>query len=212
LRSGKTRWEQVLGGRIESSACVSKCGNLVVVGCYDGGVYVLRSNTGEKHWAFTTEDAVKSSPTVDAGTGLLYIGSHDRHAYALDIYKKKCVWKAECGGAVFSSPCLSLVPHHLYCATLGGLLLALNPVWQFTAGGPIFSSPCISALEQELFFGSHDCFIYCCSMEGRLRWKFETTARVYATPFAFRRHSGRSEALLAAASTDGKLWILESQS
>nr|XP_044986196.1 beta-alanine-activating enzyme [Jaculus jaculus] len=256
LRSGKTRWEQVLGGRIESSACVSKCGNLVVVGCYDGGVYVLRSNTGEKHWAFTTKDAVKSSPTVDAGTGLLYIGSHDRHAYALDIYKKKCVWKAECGGAVFSSPCLSLVPHHLYCATLGGLLLALNPatgntvwkhacgkplfssprccqqyvcigcvdgsllcfshlgeqVWQFTAGGPIFSSPCISALEQELFFGSHDCFIYCCSMEGRLRWKFETTARVYATPFAFRRHSGRSEALLAAASTDGKLWILESQS
>lgn len=85
-------------------------------------------------------------------------------------------------------------------------------VWCFSAGGPVFSSPCISASEQELFFGSHDHFLYCCSMEGHLRWKFETTARVYATPFAFSNQSGSSETLLAAASTDGKLWILESQS
>lgn len=32
LYSGKTRWEQLLGDRIESSACVSKCGNFIVVG------------------------------------------------------------------------------------------------------------------------------------------------------------------------------------
>ncbi|XP_041526980.1 beta-alanine-activating enzyme isoform X2 [Microtus oregoni] len=31
LYSGKTRWEQLLGDRIESSACVSKCGNFIVV-------------------------------------------------------------------------------------------------------------------------------------------------------------------------------------
>ncbi|XP_008831521.1 beta-alanine-activating enzyme isoform X2 [Nannospalax galili] len=254
LYSGKMKWEQLLGDRIESSACVSKCGNFIVVGCYNGVVYVLKSNTGEKYWMFTTEDAVKSSPTMDPTTGLLYIGSHDQHAYALDIYAKRCIWKLTCGGAVFSSPCLSLTPHHLYCATLGGLLMAVDPatgsimwkhscgkplfsspqccqqyicigcvdgnllcfthlgeqVWQFSAGGPIFSSPCISS-SQEIFFGSHDCFIYCCSMKGQLQWKFETTSRVYATPFAFQHHSSNSETLLAAASTDGKLWILESQ-
>uniref|UniRef100_H0WN13 Beta-alanine-activating enzyme n=1 Tax=Otolemur garnettii TaxID=30611 RepID=H0WN13_OTOGA len=225
-------------------------------GCYDGLVYVLKSNTGENYWRFTTEDAVKSSATVDPTTGLLYIGSHDQHAYALDIYKKKCVWKLKCGGTVFSSPCLSLNPHHLYCATLGGLLLAVNPatgniiwkhscgkplfsspqcclqyicigcvdgnllcfthlgeqVWQFFTSGPIFSSPCISASEQDIFFGSHDCFIYCCNRKGHLRWKFETTSRVYATPFAFHNQDHSTEMLLAAASTDGKLWILDSQS
>lgn len=85
-------------------------------------------------------------------------------------------------------------------------------VWRFAAGGPIFSSPCVSAAEQEIFFGSHDCFIYCCSKEGHLRWKFETTARVYATPFAFSNHPRSDDALLAAASTDGKLWVLESRS
>lgn len=85
-------------------------------------------------------------------------------------------------------------------------------VWRFSAGGPIFSSPCISASEQDIIFGSHDCFLYCCSTEGRLRWKFETTARVYSTPFAFPNHLCGSGTLLAAASTDGKLWVLESQS
>lgn len=32
LYSGKVKWEQILGGRIESSAYVSKCGNFIVVG------------------------------------------------------------------------------------------------------------------------------------------------------------------------------------
>lgn len=253
LYSGKVNWEQILGDRIESSACVSKCGNFIVVGCYNGLVYVLKSNNGEKYWMFTTEDAVKSSATMDPTTGFLYIGSHDQHAYALDIYKKKCIWKLKCGGTIFSSPCLSLIPHHLYFATLGGLLLAVNPatgnriwehscgkplfssprcclqyvyigcvdgnllcfthfgeqVWQFSTSEPIFSSPCTSSAEQEIFFGSHDCFIYCCSMQGHLRWKFKTTSRVYSTPFAFHNHSRSNDMLLAAASADGKLWILE---
>ncbi|XP_015337615.1 beta-alanine-activating enzyme isoform X1 [Marmota marmota marmota] len=256
LYSGKVRWEQTLGDRIESSACVSKCGNFIMVGCYNGLVYVLKSMNGEKYWMFTTEDAVKSSATMDPTTGFFYIGSHDKHVYALDIYEKKCVWKLACGGTVFSSPCLNPIPHHLYCATLGGLLLAINPatgnivwkhscgkplfssprccqqyicigcvdgnllcfthlgeqVWQFSTSGPIFSSPCTAASEQEIFFGSHDFFIYCCNMEGHLQWKFETTSRVYATPFVFHHHNCSNAMLLAAASTDGKLWILESQS
>ncbi|XP_045690347.1 beta-alanine-activating enzyme isoform X2 [Phyllostomus hastatus] len=256
LYSGKVKWEQILGDRIESSACVSKCGNFIVVGCYNGLVYVLKSNNGEKYWTFTTEDAVKSSATMDPATGLFHLGSHDQHAYALDIYEKKCVWKLNCGGTVFSSPCLNLIPHHLYFATLGGLLLAVDPatgnrvwrhscgkplfssprcclqyvcigcvdgnllcfthsgeqVWQFSTSEPIFSSPCTSASEQEIFFGSHDCFVYCCSMKGHLQWKFQTTSRVYSTPFAFHNHDRSDDMLLAAASTDGKLWILESKS
>uniref|UniRef100_A0A8C9A4Q8 Aminoadipate-semialdehyde dehydrogenase n=1 Tax=Prolemur simus TaxID=1328070 RepID=A0A8C9A4Q8_PROSS len=31
LYSGKVKWEQILGDRIESSACVSKCGNFIIV-------------------------------------------------------------------------------------------------------------------------------------------------------------------------------------
>ncbi|XP_064440605.1 beta-alanine-activating enzyme isoform X3 [Mirounga angustirostris] len=215
LHSGKVKWEQILGDRIESSACVSKCGNFIVVGCYNGLVYVLRSNSGEKYWMFPTEDAVKSSATMDPTTGLLYIGSHDQHAYALDIYATgNRVWKHSCGKPLFSSPrcclqyvCIGCVDGNLLCFTHFG-----EQVWQFSTSEPIFSSPCASASEQEIFFGSHDCFIYCCNMKGHLQWKFETTSRVYATPFAFRYQEGDSGMLLAAASTDGKLWILDSKS
>ncbi|KAM6135742.1 beta-alanine-activating enzyme isoform 2-T3 [Phoenicopterus ruber ruber] len=257
LDLGEIKWEKNLGDRIESSACVSKCGNFIVVGCYDGLVYVLQSSDGEIHWTFVTEDTVKSSAVVDPSSGLVYIGSHDQHVYALDIYKKACIWKLHCeGGAVFSSPCLSSFPHHLYIATLGGLLLAVNPVmgnkiwksflgkplfssphcnekyvcvgcvdgnlycyshsgekvWQFSTNGPVFSSPCISSLtKQEIFFGSHDCFIYCCNMEGNLLWKFEATSSVYGTPFVFQSDDLKNKILLAAISTDGKVWILNAK-
>uniref|UniRef100_A0A8C5T8W2 Aminoadipate-semialdehyde dehydrogenase n=1 Tax=Malurus cyaneus samueli TaxID=2593467 RepID=A0A8C5T8W2_9PASS len=258
LYSGEIKWEKTLGDRIESSACVSKCGNFIVVGCYDGLVYVLQRSDGEIHWTFVTEDIVKSSAVVDPSSGLVYIGSHDQHVYALDIYKKVCVWKLHCeGGAVFSSPCLSSFPHHLYVATLEGLLLAVNPVmgskiwqsslgkplfssphcnesyvcvgcvdgniycythsgqkvWQFSTNGPVFSSPCLSSLtKQEIFFGSHDCFIYCCNMEGNLLWKFEATSSVYGTPFIFQSDDLNNKILLAAVSTDGKVWILNAKS
>ncbi|XP_014801065.1 PREDICTED: acyl-CoA synthetase family member 4 [Calidris pugnax] len=258
LDLGEIKWEKNLGDRIESSACASKCGNFIVVGCYDGLVYVLQSSDGEIHWTFVTEDTVKSSAVVDPSSGLVYIGSHDQHVYALDIYKKACIWKLHCeGGAVFSSPCLSSFPHHLYVATLGGLLLAVNPVtgnkiwksflgkplfssphcnenyvcigcvdgnlycythsgekaWQFSTNGPVFSSPCISSLtKQEIFFGSHDGFIYCCSVEGNLLWKFEATSSVYGTPFVFQSNDLKNKILLAAVSTDGKVWILNAKS
>ncbi|NXW53483.1 ACSF4 enzyme, partial [Eurystomus gularis] len=257
LDLGEIKWEKNLGDRIESSACISKCGNFIVVGCYDGLVYVLQSSSGEIHWTFVTEDTVKSSGVVDPSSGLVYIGSHDQHVYALDIYKKACIWKLHCeGGAVFSSPCLSSFPHHLYVATLGGLFLAVNPVtgnkiwksflgkplfssphcnekyvcvgcvdgnlycythsgekaWQFSTKGPVFSSPCISSLtKEEIFFGSHDCFIYCCSTEGNLLWKFEATSSVYGAPFIFQSDRLKNKILLAAVSTDGKVWILNAK-
>ncbi|NXN98276.1 ACSF4 enzyme, partial [Rhinopomastus cyanomelas] len=258
LDSGELRWEKTLGDRIESSACASRCGGFVVVGCYDGLVYVLRSSDGEVHWTFATGDSVKSSAVVDPSSGLVYVGSHDQHTYALDIYAKACVWSLHCqGGAVFSSPCLSASPHHLYVATLGGLLLAVNPVtgkkiwksvlgkplfssphcneksvcvgcvdgnlycythsgekvWQFSTKGPVFSSPCISSLtEQGIFVGSHDRFIYCCGAEGTLLWKFEATSSVYGTPFVFHSGDVKDKVLLAAASTDGNVWILDAKS
>lgn len=53
-------------------------------------------------------------------------------SFFLYLQEKVCIWKLHCeGGAVFSSPCLSSFPHHLYVATLGGLLLAVNPVCTF---------------------------------------------------------------------------------
>uniref|UniRef100_A0A8C0H9T1 Beta-alanine-activating enzyme n=1 Tax=Chelonoidis abingdonii TaxID=106734 RepID=A0A8C0H9T1_CHEAB len=187
LHSGKIKWETILGDRIESSACVSKCGNFIIVGCYNGLVYVLRSHNGEIHCIFTAEDAVKSSAVVHPSTGLVYIGSHDQHIYALDIYvRKERVWKLHCeGGAVFSSPYLSILPDHLYAATLGGLLLAINPdtgnkIWKSSCGKPLFSSPHCS--EQYVCIGCVDGNVYCFSHSGEKVWQFSTSGPVFSSP------------------------------
>ncbi|XP_068134701.1 beta-alanine-activating enzyme isoform X2 [Hyperolius riggenbachi] len=257
LHTGTILWERVLGDRIESSAALSLCGSYVIVGCYDGGVYALRRSDGATHWIFSTGDAVKSSPTLDSISGLAYVGSHDQHVYALDIEGKQCTWKTHCqAGAVFSSPCVSLKPHHVYAATLGGLVLALDPatgrrlwkfdvgkpvfsspqcsqdhvvfgsvdtklyclshwgekLWQLSTEGPIFSSPCVSTHSKQVLFGSHDGSIYCCSPEGELLWRYKTSSRVYATPFVFPNPHAENTELLAAASTDGALLLLDTHS
>ncbi|NWW85512.1 ACSF4 enzyme, partial [Rhynochetos jubatus] len=186
LDLGEIKWEKNLGDRIESSACVSKCGNFIVVGCYDGLVYVLQSSDGAIHWTFVTGDTVKSSGVVDPSSGLVCVGSHDQHVYALDIYKRACVWKLHCeGGAVFSSPCLSSFPHHLYVATLGGLLLAVNPVtgnkiWKSFLGKPLFSSPHCN--EKYVCVGCVDGNLYCYTHSGEKVWHFSTDGPVFSSP------------------------------
>ncbi|KAG7488869.1 hypothetical protein MATL_G00038990 [Megalops atlanticus] len=186
LTTGELRWERVLGGRIESSAAVTRCGALIVIGCYDGQVYFLSADSGETHWVFGTDDAVKSSATVDPLTGLVLLGSHDAHVYALDPEGRRCVWKRQCGGgAVFSSPCLHLSLRQLYVATLGGQLLSLRPdsgalVWKHCSDAPFFSSPCCSC--SCVCIGSMDNNIYGFCHTGQQMWKFSTNGPVFSSP------------------------------
>eukprot|EP00062_Callorhinchus_milii_P008309 gi/632950855/ref/XP_007890965.1/ PREDICTED: acyl-CoA synthetase family member 4 [Callorhinchus milii] len=184
--SGRLKWETLLGDRIESSACISRCGNFIVVGCYDGSVYVLRSDDGKTYWMFCTGNSVKSSPIVDPDHGLIYVGSHDEHIYALDIFRKECVWKLHCGGgAVFSSACLNKSPRLLYVATLGNSLLAINPdtgniMWKHSCGKPLFSSPQCTAMS--VFIGCVDGNLYCFNHQGHQIWQFLTDGPIFSSP------------------------------
>ncbi|XP_072920714.1 beta-alanine-activating enzyme isoform X1 [Hemitrygon akajei] len=187
--SGEIKWERILGDRIESSACISRCGNYIIVGCYDGSIYVLRRIDGETYWTFCTQNSVKSSPIVDPDVGLVFIGSHDHHVYALDILDKVCVWKLHCGGgAVFSTPCLNKHPRLLYVATLGESLIAVNPdtgsaVWKRCCGKPLFSSPQCSS--RSVYVGCVDGSLHCFSHNGDQLWQFSTGGPIFSSPCIF---------------------------
>lgn len=86
-------------------------------------------------------------------------------------------------------------------------------VWQFLTKGPVFSSPCFTPDQQRLLCGSHDGHLYCLSCtDGSLVWKFPTAGKVYSTPFVFDGSSvGRRGVLVALASTDGTVWILDGE-
>ncbi|KAM9357795.1 beta-alanine-activating enzyme [Symphorus nematophorus] len=187
LISGKLLWERVLGDRIEASAAVSRCGSLVVIGCYDGCVYFLCSVSGTTRWVFKTGDAVKSCPAVDPLTGLVIVGSHDGHVYGLNPKVQQCVWRRHSGGgAVFSSPYLHSSLRQLYVASLGGHLLCLNPdsgevLWSHCRGVPFFSSP--NGSSGHVTIGSVDGNICCfSSTSGKLVWQFLTKGPVFSSP------------------------------
>ncbi|GCB60124.1 beta-alanine-activating enzyme [Scyliorhinus torazame] len=186
MLSGKIKWERILGDRIESSACMSRCGTFIIVGCYDGSICVLRKNDGETYWIFWTGNSVKSSPVMDPDLGLVFVGSHDQYVYALDILGKVCVWKLHCGGgAVFSTPCLNKSPRILYVATLGESLVAVNPdtgsvVWKRSCGKPLFSSPrCTS---QSVYIGCVAGSLQCFSHNGDQLWQFSTGGPIFSSP------------------------------
>jgi outer membrane protein assembly factor BamB len=89
-----------------------------------------------------------------------------------------------------------------------------NPfqLWQFLAKGAVFSTPCFTPDRQRVLCGAHDGYVYCLETAGgSLVWSFQTSGRVYASPFAFESRSalGREQVLVGVASTDGMLWILD---
>lgn len=84
-------------------------------------------------------------------------------------------------------------------------------LWQFLTKGPVFSSPCIMSDQQRLLCGSHDGCLYCLNCaDGSLVWTFQTTGKVYSTPFVFDGSAvGKRGSLVGLASTDGTVWILD---
>uniref|UniRef100_UPI0037E8EB12 beta-alanine-activating enzyme n=1 Tax=Semicossyphus pulcher TaxID=241346 RepID=UPI0037E8EB12 len=207
LTTGGLLWERVLGGRIEASAAVSRCGSLVIIGCYDGCVYFLHAASGETRWIFETGDAVKSSPAVDPLTGLVMVGSHDGHVYALNPEDERCVWRRHCGGgAVFSSPYLLSSLRQLYAASLGGHLLCLSPdsgevLWSYSSDVPFFSSP--NGSSGRLMIGSVDGNICCFSNEGKQVWQFLTEGPVFSSPCVTP-----DQQRVLCGSHDGRLYCL----
>ncbi|XP_077984637.1 beta-alanine-activating enzyme-like [Glandiceps talaboti] len=198
--TGEALWVTELGDRVESSACLSRCGQYVVVGCYDGKVYILDCKTGEIYWQYQTDDAVKSSPVVDTVTSWVIVGSHDHHLHAINIQEKSCAWRLYGGGgSMFSSPVIINNPRVLYAATLTGRLLAVDPdtgfkKWHFDSYKPIFSSPAVT--QHGCIFGCVDGRVHYLDHHGNQLWSFTTQGPVFSSPCTFPS-AGSHDVLLA---------------
>lgn len=99
-------------------------------------------------------------------------------------------------------------------------------LWDFLTDGPVFSSPCLTSTRSDahdgfttlstscptVFCGSHDSSVYCIdSANGSLLWRFQTTGKVYSSPFVFDGSPWGVRTLVAVASTDGTLWVLDGE-
>ena len=73
-------WEFTAGDLIRSSPAIA--GGVIYVGCDDGNLYALQSETGDKLWEVATGDKITASPAVV--DGIVYIASYDGNVYAIE--------------------------------------------------------------------------------------------------------------------------------
>uniref|UniRef100_A0A8C1YGA1 Beta-alanine-activating enzyme n=1 Tax=Cyprinus carpio TaxID=7962 RepID=A0A8C1YGA1_CYPCA len=209
LTSGEVIWERILGDRLESSAAISKCGSLVAV--------VYMSST-----FLTCKSCLKAN--------VYLVVLHE-----LSVQDSgKLLWTYPSSVPFFSSPRCS--DSSVFIGSVNGQIIGIShtgdTLWEFSTNGPIFSSPCISSLtfwtnqqvsttpnrststlsNHTVTCGSHDGHVYCINGDnGSLLWQFQTTGKVFSTPFVFDGDPWGLRTLVAVCSTDGKVWILDAE-
>ena len=147
-------WRRELPDRIESSPCyLLSC---VYVGCYDGCIYVVSSETGLVEYCVKTDDQVKCSPSADRDS--VYCGSHDGKLYKVAPVFNQGATKflakhVEIDIKPISASVLLLSSMLVVC-TLSGKVAALNknlePLFSHQFKIPIFSSPASLADESAI--------------------------------------------------------------
>jgi outer membrane protein assembly factor BamB len=120
----------------------------------------LDEYTGFLDWSFAT---ASNSTTAAAYNGILYFGAGNRNVYAVNASTGASIWTRTTGGAVTSSPALSLGSNELFVGSNDRYLYALNMMtgavnWRFLTGGQVSSSPAVA--NNRVFFGAKDHKVY----------------------------------------------------
>ncbi|XP_046692617.1 beta-alanine-activating enzyme isoform X1 [Silurus meridionalis] len=232
--SGETCWVFKTEDSVKSSPVVDPHTGLVIVGSHDGHVYALEPLVKRCVWKYYCGGgAVFSSPCVHSSPRRLYTATLRGQLHCLNPDSGELLWTYSTDVPFFSSPscsdscvCIGSVNGHITALTHDG-----NVLWNFLTSGPVFSSPCLASLPpstnqrtesvasecctvacQAVFCGSHDSTVYCInSANGALLWRFQTTGKVYSSPFVFDGAPWGIKTLVAIASTDGTLWILDGE-
>ncbi|MCJ8743563.1 hypothetical protein PDJAM_G00095550 [Pangasius djambal] len=234
---GETCWAFKTGDAVKSSPAVDPQTGLVIIGSHDGHVYALEPLVKRCVWKYYCGGgAVFSSPCVHSSPRRLYSATLRGQLHCLSPDSGKVLWKYSTDVPFFSSPscsdscvCIGSVNGHISALSHDGHML-----WNFLTDGPVFSSPCLASLPpptnqstragaygdcttlspacHAVFCGSHDCSVYCInSADGSLLWRFQTTGKVYSSPFVFDGAPWGIRTLVAVASTDGTLWVLDGE-
>ncbi|XP_056337435.1 beta-alanine-activating enzyme [Danio aesculapii] len=232
---GDTVWTFETGDVVKSSPTVDPKTGLVFAGSHDGHVYALNPLAKTCTWQhFCGGGAVFSSPCVHLSPRQLYCSTLGGHLHCLNPDSGKVLWTFSSSAPFFSSPrcCNSSV----FIGSVNGHIIGIshsgNALWDFSTNGPVFSSPCISSLtfltnqpasttpnssvstspNHIVTCGSHDGHVYCLNAQnGSLLWQFQTTGKVFSTPFVFSGAPWGLRTLAAVCSTDGKVWVLDGE-
>ena len=173
--------------------------NEVVLGCFNGYLYVFDGPTGSVKWSYPTAGWVYSSPAVTDldgdGAPEIVFGSDEGYIYCLND-DGTLLWRYYTGQWNRGSPTVADVDgdgqlevligsfdQNLYCFT--GATGQVE--WSFTTGDFVGSTPAAADVDgdgdTEVLFGSDDGYLYCVEgSDGSANWSFYTGYYVHSSP------------------------------
>ena len=162
--TGKQIWSYtppVAAATSISTAPAAAYGN-VYVGLDNYRFFALRQSTGSLVWSFNTPGG-SNATTPAVYNHSVYFGTGSGTVYALNATTGATIWTRLTGGAVTSSPAISIGSDTLYAGSNDGRLYALNlntgaVNWRYLSGGQVSSSPAVA--NNRVYFGAKDHKVY----------------------------------------------------
>jgi outer membrane protein assembly factor BamB len=221
---GRVRWRLRTGGLIDAAAAVGHDAlhrtEAVTVGSGDERLYHLRTGRHARRriiWTFRPtlppvpgqvvrwwEGNVAVGPSGD-----LYAGNTGGGAYRIGLDGRQR-WVHAAGNSVWTTPAFGpggtsfwgSLDLHAFALDSAG-----RTMWSRGTLGYVISSPAF-ARDGTLYFGSFDGKLYAVdAATGALRWTFQTTDHVYASPALDEDAAGRTRAIFIA-SADGSVYAV----
>lgn len=122
-QSGKIIWKHETERSIKYPPTVDLERKIVVATSFDGNIYILDVETGERKAAIPTDDICYTSALITHGK--IFAGSGDRHMYVIDADTYEVIKKIDCYARVYSSP--RLIDGNVIFGTGGGRVIELDP-------------------------------------------------------------------------------------
>jgi outer membrane protein assembly factor BamB len=193
---GSLLWTYTTGGNIFASAALGDIDGddsvEVVVGSWDGNLYVLNGLDGSFSWSYPISGWAWSSPAIGDidGDSILevVVGGVDHKVYAINGEDGSLHWSYTTGDGIFSSPALGDIDGDgdldVIIGSYDHSMYALNGpdgsyIWSSPTMLEIFSSPALGDIDGdgflEVVFGGVDAFIY--ALNGEIIGVNENTHR-----------------------------------
>ncbi len=122
-KTGKPVWVHETERSLKYPVAIDEERKLVVGTSFDGNIYGVHAETGERIGAVQTGDICYTTPLITHGR--IFAGSGDRQFYIINAETFELEEKMDCKARVYSSP--RLINGHVVFGTNGGRIIELNP-------------------------------------------------------------------------------------
>lgn len=189
--NGQERWRFDTGGVVRAAPLV--VGRVLLVASGANSIWCLDALTGEKYWAFHSEDTLaqfwptRTTPAVTDGKVYVALGASTEF-HALNLKTGRKMWEYALHERMTAGPMLDEARGLVFVVTWSGRVVALDARtgqrrWEAQLPAGSESSPALSQQLNMLYLGSFNGSMYALDVSsGQVRWHTPVGSAVTASP------------------------------